>query len=265
MQQFPFWRRQTADKPLFPDIAWNKPEQRAHAGRLGIIGGNKLGFAGVAESYNTARKTGAGEIKVLLPDALKKTVPITTTEAIFAPSNLSGSLARPALDEMKMLGRWSSGILLAGDAGRSSETAILYDDFIRDYDDWLTLTRDAIDLVRGNMPELLEREKTLFVASFAQVQKLFQSVYYPKVLTFNMQLVQFVDALHKFTVTYPVTIATLHKEQLILAHDGQIITMEWQNPLQIWRGITATNMATYLLWNETKPLEAIATSIVNER
>ena len=264
MQQFPFWQKQSIDTPLFPDIAWNKPEQRAYAGKLGIIGGNKLGFAGVAESYATARRTGAGEVRVLLPDALKKSVPTTITEALFAPSNISGSLSRAAIDEMKMLGRWSSGVLLAGDAGRSSETAILYDDFIRDYDEWLTLTRDAIDLIRANLPELLEREKTLFVASFAQVQKIFQSVYYPKVLTFNMQLAQLVDALHKFTVTYPVTVATLHKEQLIMAHDGKVITMEWENPLQIWRGITAANMATYLLWNDTKPLEAITTSTVDK-
>ena len=263
MQQFPFWQLQSAEKPLFPDIAWNKPEQRAYAGRLGIIGGNKLGFAGVGESYAVATKTGAGEVKVLLPDVLKKTVPITITEALFAPSNISGSLARGAIEELRQVGRWSSGILLAGDAGRSSETAIVYDDFIRDYDGWITLTRDAIDLVKASHGELLEREKTLFVASFAQVQKLFQSVYYPKVLTFNMQLAQFVDALHKFTVTYPVTVATLHKEQLLLAHDGKVITMEWRNPLQIWRGTTAAKMATYLLWNEAKPLEAIATSMID--
>lgn len=263
MQQFPFWQTQDIDTPLFPDIAWNKPEQRAYAGRLGIVGGNKLGFAGVAEAYNTAQKTGAGEVKVLLPEALKKSVPTLITEALFAPSNISGGLARPAIDEMKMLGRWSSGMLFAGDAGRSSETAILYEDFIRDYDEWLTLTRDAVDLMKASFPDLLEREKTLFVVSFAQLQKIFHSVYYPKVLTFTMQLAQLADALHKFTVTYPVTIATLHKEHLLLAHDGQIISMEWGNPLQIWRGITATKMATYLLWNGSKPLEALATSITD--
>ena len=49
MQSHPYWQQQTQENPLNPDIEWSKPEQRNQAGRLGIIGGNKLGFAGVAE------------------------------------------------------------------------------------------------------------------------------------------------------------------------------------------------------------------------
>ena len=45
-----YWRKQEKTKPLFPDIEWAKPEQRAQRGRLGLVGGNKLGFAGVAEA-----------------------------------------------------------------------------------------------------------------------------------------------------------------------------------------------------------------------
>lgn len=264
MQQFPFWQTQQPDTPLFPDVAWNKPEQRSHAGRLGIIGGNKLGFVGVAESYKTARETGVGEVKVLLPDALKKSVPPAITDTIFAASNSSGGLSRDALRHMNELAQWATGILLIGDAGRSSETAIVYDDFIRDYSGQLIITRDAVDLLSNSYTCLLEREKTLFVASFAQVQKLFRSVYYPKMLTFSMQLLQLVDALHKFTITYPSTIATLHNDTLVMAHDGVVVTMKWSNPLQIWRGHTASVMAAYYLWNPERPLEAIATSVVKD-
>lgn len=67
-----YWLTQSSDKPLFPDIAWSKPEQRSQAGHLGIIGGNKLGFAGVAEAYSVALETGVGKATVLLPDVLKK-------------------------------------------------------------------------------------------------------------------------------------------------------------------------------------------------
>lgn len=90
MQQYPYWHKQAIDKPLYPDIEWNKPEQRAQAGRLGIIGGNKLGFSGVAEAFSTSLKTGAGDAKALLPEALKKTIPPSFTETVFAPSNISG-------------------------------------------------------------------------------------------------------------------------------------------------------------------------------
>jgi len=64
-----YWQKQASEKPLFPDIAWSKPEMRSFAGKLAIVGGNKLGFAGVAEAYGTALEAGVGEVRVLMPDA----------------------------------------------------------------------------------------------------------------------------------------------------------------------------------------------------
>lgn len=259
---FSYWKKQTPEKPLFPDIEWSKPEQRSFAGKLAIIGGNKLGFAGVAEAYSVATAAGVGQIKVLLPNVLKKTMPAAITDALYAPTNISGSLSKDAAPELAAIAAWAEGILLIGDAGRSSETAILYEQFIQQYQGPLTITRDAADLVRNSSQLLVDRPKTLLIVSFAQLQKLFQSVYYPKVLTFSMQLTNLVEALHKFTITYPVTIAVLHKETFIVAHDGEVATTPWENPMMIWRGNTAAKAATYWLWSPTKPLEATATAII---
>jgi len=195
---------------------------------------------------------------------LRKTIPATITDTVFGASNPSGSLAREATSELHALGQWANGILMIGDAGRNSETAILYEDFLLDYTGPLTITRDAIDLVKNNASVLVERPHTLLVASFAQVQKLFQAVYYPKILTFSMQLTQLVEALHKFTITYPVAIAVLHKDYLIVAHAGNITTTQWQNPMAIWRGSVATQAACYWLWNPEKPLEAVTASLVTK-
>lgn len=257
-----YWQKQTATKPLFPDIEWSKPEQRSLAGRLGIIGGNKLGFAGVAEAYSSALKSGVGEARVLLPDVLKRTIPSTITDTIFASTNPSGSLASDALPEMKALGDWATGILMIGDAGRNSETAIAYENFLSGYTGPLTLTRDAIDLMKNSPNLVIERSGTLIVASFAQVQKLFQGVYYPKVLTFSMQLLQIVEALHKFTITYPCTVVTLHRDNIVIAHGGQVVTQDFTEPMRIWRGETATRMASYWLWNGSRPLAAASSSII---
>jgi len=261
--EYTYWQQQTPDKPLFPSIAWSKPEQRSQAGRLAIVGGNKLGFAGVAESYAAALKAGVGEARVLLPDALRKAIPPTITDAIFAPTNPSGSLARDALGELHAIGSWSTGILFIGDAGRNSETAILYEDFIRQTTKPLILTRDAIDLVKNSSQSLVERPNTLLVASFAQLQKLFQMVYYPKVLTFSMQLSSLVEALHKFTITYPTTLTVLHREYLLVAHNGIVTSTKWENPMAIWRGSVAAKAAAYWLWNPEKPLEAVTTSLID--
>lgn len=259
---FSYWKQQSADTPLFPDIEWSKPETRSQSGKLGIIGGNKLGFAGVAESYSVAIRTGVGQVRVLLPDVLRKTIPASITDTVYGPTNLSGSLTKDAISEMTALGAWADEILLIGDAGRSSETAILYEQFLQTYQGKLVVTRDAIDLVKNSSRELIERPDTLLIASFAQLQKLFQSVYYPKVLTFSMQLAQLVEAVHKFTITYPVSIAVLHKDHLVIAHDGEVVSTAWENPMAIWRGDVASKAAAYWLWNPTKPLEATATAIL---
>jgi NAD(P)H-hydrate repair Nnr-like enzyme with NAD(P)H-hydrate dehydratase domain len=257
-----YWHRQTTDKPLYPNIEWSKPEQRSQSGRLGIIGGNKLGFAGVADAYGEAIKTGAGEIRVLLPDVLRKTIPTSMTDVIFGVTTPSGSLAKESLTEMKALGEWSTGILLIGDAGRNSETAIVYEDFLREYSGPLVITRDAIDLIKNSSQNLVDRPSTVLIVSFAQLQKLFQLVYYPKVLTFTMQLTNLIEAVHKFTITYPVSIVVLHKDVLLIASGGEVTSTPWDNPMAIWRGSVAATASCYWLWNLAKPLESITASIL---
>ena len=255
-----YWQKQSSTKPLFPDIEWNRPEQRAHAGRLAIIGGNKLGFVAIRDAYEVANELGAGQIRAILPDVLKKTVPTSINDVLFLPSNPSGGFSREALPEFHAACAWADLCLLIGEAGRNSETAMAFESLL-DGNGHLVITRDAVDLLMPAMNRIVEREKSTLVVSFAQLQKIFQAVYYPKILSFSMQLMQLVESLHKFTITYPVTIVTFHQNQLIIAHDGNIITQEFDQPMAIWRGITASRAASYLLWNPKQPLEAIATSM----
>ena len=255
-----YWQKQSSTKPLFPDIEWNRPEQRAHAGRLAIIGGNKLGFVAIRDAYEVANELGAGQIRAILPDVLKKTVPTSINDVLFLPSNPSGGFSREALPEFHAACAWADLCLLIGEAGRNSETAMAFESLL-DGNGHLVITRDAVDLLMPAMNRIVEREKTTLVVSFAQLQKIFQAVYYPKILSFSMQLMQLVESLHKFTITYPVTIVTFHQNQLIIAHDGNIVTQEFDQPMAIWRGITASRAASYLLWNPKQPLEAIATSM----
>ena len=77
-----------------------------------------------------------------------------------------------------------------------------------------------------------------------------------------MQLMQLVEAVHKFTITYPVTITVLHKDTLIVASGGEVTTTAWENPMAIWRGTTAARAAVYWTWNPSHPLEAVTTSLL---
>jgi len=262
MTEHPYWHQQTLDKPLYPDIEWSKPQQRSTSGKLGIIGGNKLGFISVAECYTAAIQAGSGEARVLLPDVLRKSIPVTMTDVIFGASNPSGGLAKDAFNEMKAIGDWATGILLIGDTGQNSETAILYEKFVQQYTGPLTITRDAIDLLKYSSASLVDRPNTLLVASFAQLQKLFQSVYYPKVLTFSMQLTNLVEAIHKFTITYPISITVFHQNTLLVACGGEVTSTPFSEPTKIWRGNTATVAAVYWLWSPDKIIESVTASLV---
>ena len=262
---YDYWQQQTT-KSLFPDIEWSRPEQKNLAGRLGIVGGNKLSLLGVVTAYDTAVTSGVGSVRVLLPDVLKKQIPPAITDTIFAASTPSGSLAKAAIDELKALSQWAKSILLIGDAGRNSETAVVYEQLIDSLAEQtqLVISRDAIDLTIEHAQVLVERTNTILVMSLAQAQKLFRKVYYPKVLTFSMALAQLVEALHKFTITYSVCLVVFHDGFLIVAADGKVTTTPLANPMQIWRGETATRIASYYLWSPTKPLESATVAILTK-
>lgn len=256
-----YWRVQEPSSPLFPNVEWTKPEQRSHAGKLAIVGGNKLGFIAVRDAYALAHQLGAGQIRAILPDALKSTVPTGVADALFLPSNPSGGLSKKGHGELAATAQWADVTLLVGDSGKNSETAIALETLV-ETQNYLVITRDAADLLRHASQRIVERDNTVLVLSFAQLQKYFQSIYYPIILSFSMQLAQLVDALHKFTLTYPACVVTFHHNQLLVAHNGQVTTTPWDEPMLIWRGSVATKAACYLLWSPQKPLETITNSFL---
>lgn len=262
--QYDYWHKQTTDKPLFPGIEWQRPEQKALAGKLLIVGGNKLGFASVALSYSDAIAAGVGECRAILPEALKPVIDKLALDCVFVPTNPSGGMSKDATPALRASAAWADAILLIGDTGRNSETAIVLEQLLVGSDKPVVITRDAIDLLRAASAQLLQRPKTTFVLSLAQLQKLFQSVYYPKTILFSMQLTTLVETLHKFTISYPVSLVVFHQNQLVVAYDGQVSTTPWEDAMRIWRGSVATTASVYLLQNQAKPFEAITASLVQK-
>src|ERR1700749_1211633 len=116
-----YWHKQTTDKPLYPELLWSRPENKRFAGKLLIIGGSLHGFTAPAQAYAEALKAGIGSARVLLPDALQKTIGTVLEAGEFAPSTPSGSFSKQALAEALELSQWADGVLLAGDFDRNSE------------------------------------------------------------------------------------------------------------------------------------------------
>jgi NAD(P)H-hydrate repair Nnr-like enzyme with NAD(P)H-hydrate dehydratase domain len=257
----PFWVKQAPDKPLFPGLLWSRPENRMLAGKLLIIGGNAFGFAAPGQAYAEAQKAGVGVAHVLLPDKLSQTVGRVLEAGDFAPSTPSGSFSQKALTDFMIHSAWADGVLLAGDLGRNSETAILLEKFVGSYHGQLTITKDAADYFAAAPQALLTRPETTMVASFAQLQKMALSAKFSRVFTFSMDILSLVAALHQFTNTYGVNIVVKHLQNIFVASGGSVSSTKLAEDVEVWRVATAAHAAVWWLQNPGKPFEALTTAV----
>lgn len=255
-----YWHKQTAEKPLFPEILWSRPETKRGAGKLAVIGGNAHGFGAPGIAWNAANEGGAGTVRVLLPDAIRKTVRQMLPEAGFAPSNPSGGFSRKALADCLDLAGWSDAVLLAGDFGRNSETAILLEDFIGKYTGRLTITQDAFDYFKTTPRLLTERVDTLLVISLSQLQKLFINLPSIRPITYSMSELQLVEALHELTSESPVCIVVKHHDVVFAAADSEVVSSELAD--KVWRVRTAARTSVFWLQNPGKRFEAITSALI---
>lgn len=260
-----YWQSQTTQQPLFPELEWSKPENRMYAGKLLVIGGNVHEFAVPAEAYNAALTAGIGTARVLLPDALRKIVGPLIPEADFAPSTPNGSFSKKALTELLLGSNWADAILVAGDLGRNSETAITLESFLAKYPGKTILTNDAVDYVTSSPKTALNRSDTLLVLSFSQLQRLAQAARTTQAITFSMDLLHIVEWLHQFTRTYKMALIVKHLDQILVALDGQVSTTKINNDQKIWRARTAATASVWWLQHPNKPFEALTAAIISRQ
>lgn len=255
-----FWQQQT-DKPLFEDILWARPENKAKAGKLLVIGGNKFGFAAPAEAYAAADSAGAGALRVLMPDALTKVIGGSVPDAYYAPTNPSGSFSKLALDSMLVHAAWAEYVLVAGDLGKNSETAVLLDAFTKKYSGPLCITKDCVDYFILAPTDLLQRANTTIVASYEQLQKIGQHSGSTTALTFGMPAPVVAEWLHNYTLDKQPFIVTYHNGQLFAAHKGQVVSqIDKTYTEKIWRVAVAAKASVFAMQNPSQQLQAVVTS-----
>ena len=266
-----YWQKQT--KPLFADLLWNIPER--HTGKAMVVGGNSNSFATPARTAEfLARTFPFAAVTTILPDALRNKLP-PAANVEFAPSTESGSFAKsPVLEEFFTA---ADAVLVAGDLSKNSATAIALASAIRatipDQSDVqpspLVLTRDAVDSLAPEMPTLLTRSNFYLLTSLPQLQKVFRAVYYPKMVLLSAPLLPLVETLHKFTLSYPVTVITLHQEQIIVATGGKVITTPLDHtdysPLSLWNGQFASRILALNYYNPKQPLGATAAAVLHSQ
>ena len=259
-----YWHRQSTKK-LF-DVDLMPPEQRRFAGKVLIIGGNKALFFAVANALEAAKRFGVGEVRALLPDALRDKVP-STPEIYFAEAEKSGAFGRSALQEMLRQAEWSDAVVLIGDSGKNAETSVVFAEFMDKCQKPVFATRDAIEALTPSATDWAMRDyETGLFLTLPQLQKLLRTMYYPKVITLSMPMNQLVEVLHKFTLSYEVNITTFHEGLLVIAQNGEVVTQsitdtEW-TPITLWGGTLLVQAVVARLWNpETDFYKIMASKI----
>ena len=260
--QYDYWQKQVKDSPLYPNLLWSRPENRLYAGKLLIIGGHAQGFTAPAEAFRFTQKAGIGVARVVLPDALQKTIGQVLEAGEYAPSTPSGSFSKQALGELLPLAHWADGVLVAGDLGRNSETAILLESFLSKTPAPVTLTKDAIEYITAQPHMVAQRDRTLLVLSFSQLQRLATELRFATAFTSQMDIFKTVSSLHELTNMYRFSIITKHLDQLFVAVDGHISTTPCIADERLWRLRTASAASVWWLQQPEQAFAAITTSIV---
>lgn len=292
----PYWQKQTAKDPRYPDVRWNLPERAT--GSLSIVGGSSHGFQAVVRAGEFASTNlPLAHVQLVLPSSLEKVLAnagaagsatggknttggrnavssrSTTSnknvassklapQLLFAPATPAGTLAKSST----LTQQNADAVLLIGDLSKNAETAEAMSALCRAYAGPLVIARDSLDLLTTNASSLVMRPHTTLVASLAQLQKLFRALYYPKMLLLTAPLMSVVEALHKFTLSYPVTLLTLHEGQILTAAGGEVVSTPLgdtdYSPLGLWNGELATRVAAYQIFCPEQELAATTAAIL---
>lgn len=254
-----YWHRQI-DKPLFPELEWSRPENKTQAGKLLIIGGNAHGFASPAQAYTAAEQAGVGSVRILLPDSLNKLVNSAVMPGEFAPSTPSGSFSRQALDSFLDNAAWADGVLLAGDLGHNSETAIVLESFTTKYKRPLTIVNDAADYFLNDPEAIISRPDTTLVLDLAQLQKLYKASHQTVAITSAIDLMRLVESLHDFTSQHAANIIMKLQQVMVVASGGKVST----TPTKVddWQTAAAAHASVWWLQNPSRTFEALTTSLL---
>ena len=255
-----YWRQQTPDKPFYPDMTWNLPERPR--GSLTLLGGCSSGFQAVVRTAEFAGEHLPLErVQMVVPASLE---PMLTNldHVLFAPAGPAGAFAQS--EQLEHLP--GDALLLIGDASKNAEAATALNAAAAQFAGPVVLARDAVDLLAPHMGELLLRPNLAIVASLIQLQKVFRALYYPKMLLLSSPLLAVLETLHKFTLSYPATLLTLHEGQILVAQGGEIISTGLSltdfSPLSLWNGTLAARVAAYQIFAPDQPLATTAAAVL---
>lgn len=246
------------------DLGWNIPEK--NLGTVNVFGGNSQNFkTEIRVGEFLGSKYPIENLNLVLPDVLKSQLP-DLPNFKFLSSTESGSFKD--VEEIAAVFNAGDFNLSLGDLSRNSVTGKAVASAYEFTEKPLLITRDAVDLLAENLTEKsLMNENLIFFASMPQLIKVLRAVYYPKMLLLSQSLIQVVEVLHKFTLSYPVSIITLHDGQILVAKNGEVkavpISFSGYSPIMFWQGELAAKILAMNLYNPDNFIKATIAAIFN--
>ncbi len=246
----------------YEDLRWNIPEKKQ--GIINVIGGNVGHFR--TEIKTAEFVTGnypVQDVRLVLPDALKGKIP-DMPNFVFLPSVDAGGFS----ESQELIDEFSKADfnLVLGDLSRNTVTGKAVASAVKTSEKMTLVTRDAVDLLADNSPDRwLMNENVIVMASMAQLMKLMRAVYYPKVMLLSSSLMRVAETLHKFTLSYPVSIVTLHNGQVLIAGNGIVKALDLANTgytaMTFWSGEVAGKIVGMNLYSPNKFIEASVAAV----
>ena len=258
---FTYWHKLIGNEDH--NILWNIPTQKS--GRLSVFGGNSENFLSEIRTTEFLEKLPIKTLKLYLPDALQNKLPVINY-IDFLKSTPSGSFDRHEKLTESFLS--TDTVFLSGNFSKNSTTSIAVNEALKSLHEnqVVVACRDAIEIITNSAEENLQHENLVLLATMPQLQKLFQAIYFPKMLLLSMPLTSVIETLHKFTISYPLTLITLHSDQIIMAKAGEVYTIRLDHtnftPLSLWTGMLPAKIAALATWNPQNLLD-VATASIN--
>lgn len=249
------WQKQDKDKPLFPDLIWSRPENKRYAGKLLIIGGQASEFQNISSAYSFAKEAGAGTVRILMPDSLRK-ITGNIEGAEFAPKNYSGGFAKTALAQFFDLSEWADHVLLAGDFGKNSETTVILDGFLLKNPGATTISQYALESIGINFSQLLRMPLTL-VINREIFQKIGKAAGTHVPITSLTTYETMGEIIQTISAGAKVNLVIEDEEHIWAAAKGNIVSTR-SKPVDM--NALSAYCAVWQMQNPGRPLESLATA-----
>jgi NAD(P)H-hydrate repair Nnr-like enzyme with NAD(P)H-hydrate dehydratase domain len=254
---------QKSNQPLYPEIIWNKPENKAHAGKLLIIGGNIHGITAPSTAYTLASKIGAGEVRVVLPDSCKKYFPHgnAPSDILFAKSTPSGSFGAESMSALLEYAAWADFVVVVGDISKNSETAIAISEIIQKIVTPLCITGDAIDAMLIESQKMVHRPNTVIIPTFTQLQKILIHAKSSIAITATMPFKAHIAALEQYGGEYEAALLYSLDNACYVAYKGDVsVTSPIKSDMN-WELSAAITASVWAMQQPQSLIKALTTAV----